>query len=120
MYLMLKGLWGAIAGDETTGEAKEQLSHAAIVLNLRLAVNACDRLGECKRREGTVSAILSQTRHGESALAEGEGRLVRVCSVKPESSRHGAGRPRDEDAECNCSPSEDDIGAVMLCSIPPR
>uniref|UniRef100_A0AAV1U3E5 CCHC-type domain-containing protein n=1 Tax=Peronospora matthiolae TaxID=2874970 RepID=A0AAV1U3E5_9STRA len=29
-----KGLWGAIAGDETTSEAKEQQAHAAIVLNL--------------------------------------------------------------------------------------
>uniref|UniRef100_A0AAV1U2X8 DUF4219 domain-containing protein n=1 Tax=Peronospora matthiolae TaxID=2874970 RepID=A0AAV1U2X8_9STRA len=34
MHLMSKGLWGAIVGDETTSEAKEQQAHAAIVLNL--------------------------------------------------------------------------------------
>ena len=34
MYLMSKGLWGAIAGDETTSKVKEQQVHAAIVLNL--------------------------------------------------------------------------------------
>ena len=33
MYLMSKGLWGVLAGDETTSVAKEQQAHAAIVLN---------------------------------------------------------------------------------------
>ena len=34
IYLVSKGLWGAIAGDETISEAKEQQAHDAIVLNL--------------------------------------------------------------------------------------
>ena len=35
MHLMSKGLWGVLAGDETTSVAKEQRAHAAIVFNLR-------------------------------------------------------------------------------------
>ena len=35
MYLMSKGLWGAVADKGTTTVTKEQQAHAAIVLNLK-------------------------------------------------------------------------------------
>ena len=34
MYLMSKGLWGVVSGDEVATESKDQKAHAAIALNL--------------------------------------------------------------------------------------
>ena len=97
MYLMSKGLWGAIAGDKTTSEIKEQQDHAAIVLNLSYSqlMHVIDSTS-ARDAIGTVGAVSPQSRHVKSTMAEGKVRLIHVCGVKHERSRHGAGRPRDE------------------------
>ena len=34
MYMMSKGSWGVLEGEETTSAAKKQQAHAVIVLNI--------------------------------------------------------------------------------------
>ncbi|GMF21901.1 unnamed protein product [Phytophthora lilii] len=53
-------------------------------------------------REGGVAGpreLPSDARHGESAVAQGEVRVVQVHEADHQRARDGAGEPRDEDEE---------------------
>ena len=97
MYMMSKGSWGVLEGEETTSAAKKQQAHALIVLNLSES-QSMHVIDSATAREAwrKVGAISSLSRHGEPALAQGEVCLVFVHGIKYEQPRHGDGRPCDD------------------------
>lgn len=119
MYLMSKGLWGVVSGDEVATESKDQKAHAAIALNLT---------------DAQLMHIIDSV-----SARDAWGRLARFNRTKDMASRlwlkekfaafkYTASSIRDHVTEledlvlrmndANCGPSEEDVCAVMLRSLP--
>uniref|UniRef100_A0AAV1V1L8 CCHC-type domain-containing protein n=1 Tax=Peronospora matthiolae TaxID=2874970 RepID=A0AAV1V1L8_9STRA len=116
MYLMSKGLWGAIAGDETMSEAKEQQSHAAIVLN-RSDSQLMHVIDSATARE--VWGHLARFHHRHD-MANRHWLKELLASFKYAASSISGHAMELEDLvkRANCGPSEEDVCAVLLRSLP--
>uniref|UniRef100_A0AAV1U342 Polyprotein n=1 Tax=Peronospora matthiolae TaxID=2874970 RepID=A0AAV1U342_9STRA len=119
MYLMSKGLWGAIAGDETTSEAKEQQAHAAIVLNLSdsqlmhvidsaTAREAWGRLARFHHSHDMANRLWLKEKFAsfKYAASSMSGHVMELEDLVMKMKR------------ANCAPSEEDVCAVLLRSLP--
>uniref|UniRef100_A0AAV1V0R9 CCHC-type domain-containing protein n=1 Tax=Peronospora matthiolae TaxID=2874970 RepID=A0AAV1V0R9_9STRA len=119
MYLMSKGLWGAIAGDETTSEAKEQQAHAAIVLNLSdsqlmhvidsaTAREAWGRLARFHHSHDMANRLWLKEKFAsfKYAASSMSGHVMELEDLVMKMKR------------ANCGPSEEDVCAVLLRSLP--
>ena len=120
MYLMSKGLWGAIAGDETTSEAKEQQAHAAIVLNLSDS-QLMHVIDSASARDAWGRK--AQFHHSQD-MANRLWLKEKFASFTYTASSMGAHVMELEDLvmklkRANCGPSEEDVCAVLLRSILP-
>ena len=120
MFLMSKGLWGAVSGEELVSTAKEQQAHAAIVLNLSdgqlmhviNAANARDAWGRLAKFHAT------QDMANRLWLKE------KFAAFKYTASSISGHVTELEDIvmkmnNASCGPSEEDVCAVMLRSLPP-
>uniref|UniRef100_A0AAV1UYK5 Polyprotein n=1 Tax=Peronospora matthiolae TaxID=2874970 RepID=A0AAV1UYK5_9STRA len=116
MYLMSKGLWGAIAGDETMSEAKEQQVHAAIVLN-RSDSQLMHVIDSATARE--VWGHLARFHHSHD-MANRHWLKELLASFKHAASSMSGYAMELEDLvkRANCGPSEEDVCAVLLRSLP--
>uniref|UniRef100_A0AAV1TIP8 Polyprotein n=1 Tax=Peronospora matthiolae TaxID=2874970 RepID=A0AAV1TIP8_9STRA len=119
MYLMSKGLLGAIAGDETTSEAKEQQAHAAIVLNLSdsqlmhvidsaTAREAWGRLARFHHSHDMANRLWLKEKFAsfKYAASSMSGHVMELEDLVMKMKR------------ANCGPSEEDVCAVLLRSLP--
>ena len=119
MYLMSKGLWGVVSGDDAPNAVKEQQAHAAIALNLSDAqlmhvidaATARDAWGRLARFHHT------QDMANRLWLKE------KFSSFKYTASSISGHVTELEDLvmkmrNANCAPSEEDVCAVMLRSLP--
>uniref|UniRef100_A0AAV1UES9 Polyprotein n=1 Tax=Peronospora matthiolae TaxID=2874970 RepID=A0AAV1UES9_9STRA len=116
MYLTSKGLWGAIAGDETMSEAKEQQAHAAIVLN-RSDSQLMHIIDSATARE--VWGHLARFHHSRDMANRHWLKELLVSFKYAASSMSGyAMELEDLVKRANCGPSEEDVCAVLLRSLP--
>ena len=120
MYLMSKGLWGVLAGDETTSVAKEQQAHAAIVLNLSDS-QLMHVIDAATAREPW--GRLAQFHHSQD-MANRLWLKEKFASFSYTASSMSSHVMEMEDLvmklkRANCGPSEEDVCAVMLRSLPP-
>uniref|UniRef100_A0AAV1TIE3 CCHC-type domain-containing protein n=1 Tax=Peronospora matthiolae TaxID=2874970 RepID=A0AAV1TIE3_9STRA len=119
MYLMSKGLWGAIAGDETTSEAKEQQAHVAIVLNLSdsqlmhvidsaTAREAWGRLARFHHSHDMANRLWLKEKFAsfKYAASSMSGHVMELEDLVMKMKR------------ANYGPSEEDVCAVLLRSLP--
>uniref|UniRef100_A0AAV1UGU1 Retrovirus-related Pol polyprotein from transposon TNT 1-94-like beta-barrel domain-containing protein n=1 Tax=Peronospora matthiolae TaxID=2874970 RepID=A0AAV1UGU1_9STRA len=119
MYLMSKGLWGVIAGDETTSVAKEQQAHAAIVLNLSdsqlmhvidsaTAREAWGRLAQFHRSQDMANRLWLKEKFASFSYTASSmsSHVTEMEDLVMQLKR------------ANCGPSEEDVCAVLLRSLP--
>uniref|UniRef100_A0AAV1UTQ2 Polyprotein n=1 Tax=Peronospora matthiolae TaxID=2874970 RepID=A0AAV1UTQ2_9STRA len=119
MYLMSKGLWSVIAGDETTSVAKEQQAHAAIVLNLSdsqlmhvidsaTAREAWGRLARFHHSHDMANRLWLKEKFAsfKYAASSMSGHVMELEDLVMKMKR------------ANCGPSEEDVCAVLLRSLP--
>ena len=117
---MSKGLWSAVSGDEAVSVAKEQQAHAAIVLSLA-DLQLMHVIGsETARDAWGKLAMFHRTQDMASRLWLKE----KFASFKYTASSISGHVMELEDLvmkmqSANCRPSEEDICAVMLRSLPP-
>uniref|UniRef100_A0AAV1U5U5 CCHC-type domain-containing protein n=1 Tax=Peronospora matthiolae TaxID=2874970 RepID=A0AAV1U5U5_9STRA len=119
MHLMSKGLWGAIAGDDTTSEAKEQQAHAAIVLNLSDS-QLMHFIDSDTAREAW--GHLARFHHSHD-MANRLWLKEKFASFKYAASSMSGHVMELEDhvmkmKRANCGESEEDVCAVLLRSLP--
>ena len=120
MYLMSKGLWGVMAGDETTSVAKEQQAHAAIVLNFSdsqlmhfidsaTAREAWGRLAQFHHSQDMANRLWLKDKFASSSYTASSmsSHVMEMEDLVMKLKR------------TNCGPSEEDVCAVMLRSLPP-
>uniref|UniRef100_H3GEE3 CCHC-type domain-containing protein n=1 Tax=Phytophthora ramorum TaxID=164328 RepID=H3GEE3_PHYRM len=111
MYLMSKGLWEAVSG-EAGSTAKEQQAHAAIVLNLNdsqlmhvvtstTAKEAWDTLKKFHKTQDMANRLWLKEKFSAFKFT--------ASSV---------GEARDGDENAGCEPTEEDVCATMLRSLP--
>ena len=120
MYLMSKGLWGAVSGEELVSTAKEQQAHAAIVLNLSdgqliHVINAAS----ARDAWGSLAKF-----HATQDMANRLWLKEKFAAFKYTASSISGHVTELEDIvmkmnNASCGPSEEDVCAVMLRSLPP-
>ena len=120
LLLVSKGLWNAISGEEAVTIAKEQQTHAAIVLSLADS-QLMHVIGSKVARDAWGEA---GNFYGTQDMATRLGLKEKLSSFKYTASIISSHVTKLEEfvptmQSENCGPSEEDICAMMLRSLPP-
>ncbi|CAI5746374.1 unnamed protein product [Peronospora destructor] len=119
MYLMSKGLWEVVAGESKVPQAKEQQAHAAIVLNLSDSQLMHVVTASCARE----AWLMLEKFHRSQDMANRLWLKEKFASFKYTAAGMNGHLMELEDLvmkmkSANCGPSEEDVCAVMLRSLP--